>query len=372
MSSANNSRVDKTFLANAMASFIQIGAIVILIAWCFSIIRPFLSIVIWAVIISIAVYPSHLSLTKRLGGREKLSATILVFLGLTIVVLPAWLLAGSAVDGYAFLSARIAAGNVTVPPPDESVAGWPLIGEQFYAVWSEAAENLTDTLNRYGPRLRSIGMSAVGFAAGLAIGVLQFALSVIIAGVLLMSAERGYRMARNVASRLTGSDRGTGLADLSILTVRSVVKGVLGVAVIQTVLATVGLVVIDVPAAGLLAGAVLVLAIIQLPPWFILLPVAIWYYSVADAVPATVFLVYAILVSISDAFLKPMLLGRGLDTPMLVILIGAIGGALTQGIIGLFVGAVVLALGYELFTAWAAPDRLEPGVEAEVGSPQGG
>lgn len=359
MPPADNPGADKTFQANAMASFIQIAAVVVLFAWCYSIIKPFVGIVLWGVIIAIAVYPLHLSLTKRLAGRGALSATILVLLGLTIVVLPAWLLVGSTVDGYAYLSEGLRAGNLSVPPPNESVAGWPLIGEQLYAGWSEAADNLADTLNRYGPQLRSIGVSAVSFAGGLTLGILQFALSVIIGGVLLGSAERGYRMSRGVASRLTGTERGTALTDLSILTVRSVVKGVLGVALIQAVLAAIGLVVIDAPAAGLLAGAVLILAIVQLPPWLVLLPVAIWYYSVAEAVPATLFLVYALAVSLSDAVLKPMLLGRGVDTPMLVILLGAIGGALTEGIVGLFVGAVVLALGYELFTAWLAPEEPE-------------
>lgn len=371
MSSADNSRVDRTFLANAMASFIQIAAVVILVAWCFSIVRPFLSVVLWGVIIAIAAYPLHLSLTKKLAGRARLSATILVLLGLAIIVLPSWLLVGSAVDGYAYLAEGLGAGTLRVPPPAESVAGWPLVGEQIHAVWSEAAENLADTLNRYGPQLRSLGVSAAGFAGGLTLGMLQFVLSVIIGGALLTSAERSYRMSRNVANRLAGPARGTALADLSILTVRSVVKGVLGVAIIQAALAALGLIAIGVPAAGLLAGAVLVLAIIQLPPWFVLLPVAIWYYSVADAVPATLFLVYALVVSLSDAFLKPMLLGRGVDTPMLVILIGAIGGAITEGIVGLFVGAVVLALGYELLTAWASPDEPETGGGAEPVKPQG-
>ena len=114
------------------------------------------------------------------------------------------------------------------------------------------------------------------------------------------------------------------------------------------------------PAAGLWAFAVLVLAIIQLPPILVLGPIAFWVFSVADTVPATIFLIYAIVVSGSDAVLKPMLLGRGVETPMLVILIGAIGGAMASGIIGLFIGAVVLALGYELLVAWMAPDEVEP------------
>ena len=356
MNSAERPRADKTFMASAMASFIQISAVVILVGWCFSIIRPFLGVVLWGVIISVAAYPLHRSMVKRLGGREKLSAFILVLLGLGIIVLPTTMLAGSAIDGYTLISDKLRTGSLHVPPPNESVAGWPLIGDKLHGVWSEAAENLSETLNHYGPQLRSAGMSAISFAGGLTLGILQFILATIVGGALLTSADSGYRMSRNVANRLAGSERGAKLADLSIGTIRSVVKGVLGVAVIQALLAAIGLVIIGVPGAGLLAAAVLVLAIVQLPPWLVLLPVAIWYYSVAEAVPATIFLVYAIVVSLSDAVLKPMLLGRGLETPMLVILFGAIGGALTGGIIGLFVGAVVLALGYELFTAWAAPE----------------
>ena len=117
-------------------------------------------------------------------------------------------------------------------------------------------------------------------------------------------------------------------------------------------------------AAGLWAGAVLVLAIIQLPPLIVLGPIAIWFYSVAEPLPATVFLVYAIVVSFSDVFLKPLLLGRGVEIPMLVILIGAIGGAITYGILGLFEGAVVLALGYKIFMAWITPKDTQPDTDA--------
>ena len=145
---------------------------------------------------------------------------------------------------------------------------------------------------------------------------------------------------------------------MSIETIRSVAKGVLGVAIIQALLSGVGLAIMGVPAPGLWAGAVLILAIIQLPPLIVLGPIAFWVFSIADPVPATIFAVYAFIVSISDAFLKPMFLGRGMEIPMLVILLGAIGGAILSGIIGLFVGAVVLALGYEILKAWMATDEL--------------
>jgi len=357
MSSADSSQVDNKFLANAMASFIQIGALLLLLFWCFTIVSPFLNIVVWALIISVAIYPVHQSLTARLGGRAKLSSTILVLIGLSIIIIPTWLLAESSINGLRNTATALESGAVTISPPDESVADWPLIGARTYEIWSDAAQNLESTLNKYDTQLKNLGKGIAGFAGGTLAGVLGFIVSTIIAGALLMSASAGHQAARNIAASIVGDSGGDDLVDLSILTVRSVVKGVLGVAVIQAILSAIGLVAIGVPAAGLWAGAILVLAIIQLPPILILGPIAVWVFSTADAVPATIFLVFAIIVSASDAFLKPMLLGRGLSTPMLVILIGAIGGAMAQGVMGLFIGAVVLALGYELLVSWMAPDE---------------
>lgn len=357
MTSADNSSVDQKFLANAMASFIQIAAVALLVVWCFAILRPFLNIVVWGIIISVATYPAYLSLAKRLGGREKLSATILVLIGLAIIVVPTWLFASSSIGALQNLSASLDGGAVSVPPPADSVADWPLIGNKVFAIWSDAASSIESTLNEFAPQLKAFSLTALS-AAGSTLGMaLQFVLSVIIGGALLSSAASGYETTRNIAASLAGVARGHALVDLSIITVRSVVKGVLGVALIQTLMAAVGLVAIGIPAPGLWAGAVLVLAIIQLPPILVLGPIAFWFFSVADPVPATIFLVYAFIVSFSDAVLKPMLLGRGVEVPMLVILLGAIGGAITQGIIGLFIGSVVLAMGYQIFSAWASPDE---------------
>jgi predicted PurR-regulated permease PerM len=207
------------------------------------------------------------------------------------------------------------------------------------------------------------------FAGSMAIGVLQFILSIIVAGVFLVSAEGGYKTALTISSSLLG-ERGNGLVDLSIATIRSVAKGVLGVAIIQSILSAIGLVAMDVPAAGLWAGAILILAIVQLPPLIVLGPIAVWIFSIADPVPATIFAVYAFIVSISDSFLKPMFLGRGMEIPMLVILLGAIGGAILLGIIGLFIGAIVLALGYEILKSWMETDELnnpkQPAAEQAV------
>jgi predicted PurR-regulated permease PerM len=357
MTSANSSKTDDRFLSNAMASFIQIGALLLLLILCLRIVGPFINIVIWGVVISVGLYPTHRSLAAKLGGREKLSATILVLVGLTIVIAPVWLTADSSIHTMQSISKNVEAGTVSIPPPNEKVAEWPVVGKSIHEIWSSAAENLESTMNTYAPQLKTLGQSMASFAGGALLGALQFVLSIIIAGALLLNAESGRRAARNILSSLMGDETGDKMTNLSILTIRSIVKGVLGIAVIQAVFAAIGLAVMGVPAAGLWAGAVLVVAIVQLPPWLVLAPISIWVFSVAEPVPATIFAVYMLIVSLADMVLKPMLLGRGVDTPMLVILIGAIGGAMTMGILGLFLGAVILALSYELLVAWMSPDE---------------
>jgi len=359
MSGADSSSVDQKILKTVMASLVQIIAVLLLLYWCFTILSPFLSIIIWGLIISVALYPTHVSLSARLGGHEKLSATILILIGITIIVVPTWMLAESTIGGLQEIAAELEDGTARVPPPADSVADWPIIGERVHLVWSAAANNLEATINQFKPQLKSAGQQALSFAGHTAGSVFQFIFSVIIAGVLFLSASGGYRASCDFLSGVVGADRGPAFTDLSILTIRSVAKGVLGIAIIQAILSAIGLVVAGVPAAGLWAGIVLVLAIVQLPPLIVLGPIAIWYFSVAEPVPALVFLVYATIVSVSDAFLKPFLLGRGVETPMLVILIGAIGGAIAKGIIGLFIGAVILALAYELLIAWMAPDEAQ-------------
>lgn len=353
----NNVATDRSFQKNAMASFIQIGALMLLLILCFRIISPFLTIVAWAMIIAVAIYPAHQMLTGKLGGREKASATVFVLVGLVILVVPTYMTADSSITALSTVGHNLKEGSVSISPPDESVAEWPIIGKKVHGAWSAAADNLEATLRNYQPQLVAFSEGVIKFAGSIAIGVLQFVVSMLIAGVFLVNAEGGYKTARTLSSSLIG-ERGNSMVDLMIATIRSVAKGVLGVAIIQALLSGIGLAAMGIPAAGVWAGIVLVLAIIQLPPFLILGPIAVWAFSVADPVPATIFAVYCFIVSISDSFLKPMFLGRGMEIPMLVILLGAIGGAMFAGIIGLFIGAIVLALGYEILVAWMETDEL--------------
>jgi len=198
MTSADSSSVDQQFLKNAMASFLQIGAVVVLLYWCLTIVSPFLTIVIWGLIISIALYPAHVSLSARLGGREKTSATLLVLVGIAIIAVPMWLLADSTIGSLQHIAAELKDGTAEVPPPADSVAEWPVIGDKVHEVWTAAATNLEATLNKFAPQLRSAGQKALAFAGHTVGTAFQFVFSVIIAGVLLMSASGGYTTSRNI------------------------------------------------------------------------------------------------------------------------------------------------------------------------------
>jgi predicted PurR-regulated permease PerM len=357
MTNSDTAAADRNFQKNALASFVQIAALVVLVLWCLQIVAPFISIILWGLIIAVALYPLHSSLASKMGDREKTSATLFVLLGLAILLVPVYLLAESSVPTLREVGDQLKTGAVSIAPPNESVAEWPLIGESVFEIWNAAADNLEDTLNTFENELKEIGRRVVSFAGAAAIGILQFVASIIIAGVFLVGAEDGRRTSVKFSTALVG-DRGEALTDLAIATIRNVAKGVLGVAFIQALLSAIGLVLIGVPAAGIWTFAVLMLAIMQLPPIFVLGPIAIWVFSIAEPVPATIFLVYALVVSASDGFLKPLFLGRGMEIPMLVILLGAIGGMIMSGIVGLFIGAVVLALGYQILTAWMETDEL--------------
>lgn len=351
MEDATDTVDDLRFQRNMMTSFIQIAALVVLVTFSIQIIGPFTSIVIWGIVLSVALYPLHLKLAAALGGNARLSSVAITLIGLAVVIGPAWVTSLSVVDSVSSFVSEVRAGTARVPTPSEDVAEWPLIGEQLYEIWSGAAADLADTLARFQPQISQVAERMMRTVAGLALGVLQFAVSIIIAGVCLMFGKEGYALTASITRRISAA-RGKIWADLSISTIRSVTNGVLGVAAIQGILAGIGFFAIGVPHPGLFAGLILVTAIIQLPALLFMLPIAIWTFSFADTLPATVFTVYSILVALSDNFLKPLLLGRGVDLPALIVLIGAIGGMIRFGVIGLFLGAVILGLSYTIVSDW--------------------
>ncbi|MFZ0255519.1 MAG: AI-2E family transporter [Gammaproteobacteria bacterium] len=369
MNSAPHPATDQGFLERAVEAAIRIGLVAVLAAWCFSIFRPFLNPVLWGIIIAVAIHPLFRRLLGLFGGRRGRAAIVLTLLVLALLIVPTIMLGVSLIDTAQRLADGIGAGTVKVPPPPDAVAGWPLVGERLHAFWRLASENLVAAIEQTAPQLKALGGWLLSALGGLGVGVLQFIVAIIIAGILLANDEGGKATVRRIATRLAG-EQGAEFADIAGATVRSVAQGVLGVALIQAMLAGIGMLVVDVPGAGLWALLVLLLAIVQLPPILVLGPVIVYVFSVESTLPAVVFTIWSLIVGASDSFLKPLLLGRGVNIPMLVILIGAIGGMILSGVIGLFVGAVVLAVGYKLFIAWLYRD-IAAVAEVEQSPPTG-
>jgi predicted PurR-regulated permease PerM len=352
---------------------IRIGLIALLVYWCLRIFLPFLIPVLWAIIIAVAIYPVYQKLESSLGGKKKLALGLFTVIALSLLIVPTVMLADSMIIAAHSLAKGFEEGTLQIPPPPADVADWPLIGETLHDIWAAASNNLMATLEHYAPQFKSVGKWLLSAAAGAGLTLLQFLISILIAAFFIAKAEEARRFARVLSTRIAG-DEGEYFSELASATMRSVAQGVLGVAFIQSLLAGIGMLVAGVPGAGLWALLVLILAVVQLPPLLVLGPVMIYLFSTADTVTAVLFLIWGLLVGFSDTLLKPLLLGRGVDVPMLVILIGAIGGMMFSGIIGLFIGAVVLALGYKLFVAWLTQefDEGQQSSVAETEDPAGG
>lgn len=342
---------DRAFLHRAVETSLRIALIAVLVIWCFQMVRPFLHPMVWGIILAIAIHPAHVRLTGMLAGRARLSATILVVGSLVLLIVPSVLITSSLVTSATELATSLLEGETRVPPPPAVVGEWPFFGGWLYGLWSAASQNLDAALGQLTPQLKVVGQEILTRAASAGLGIVTFALSIVIAGVLLTQDERGTDVARRVARRLA-EERGDQLVELTAQTVQSVTRGILGVALIQAVLAGAGMLAAGVPAAGLWSLLVLLLATVQLPAVLLLGPIIVYVFATSTTVVAVLFAIWTLAVSLSDNVLKPMLLGRGVDVPMLVIFVGAIGGFIMEGLIGLFVGAVLLAVAYRLFNDW--------------------
>jgi predicted PurR-regulated permease PerM len=357
MASPEFSVSDRVFLNRTVEAVIRVGVIAGLVAWCFMIARPFLVPIIWGAIIAVTVFHGYEKLKIALGGRRVLAAVLLTLLMLVMLVVPSVLLGNSLVSGASKLMTSFQSGNLFIPAPPDSVARWPLIGEPIARAWTLASTDVGEALRQASPLLKPFGTWLLNAAEGAGIALLQFVLAIFVAGAFLANAEAARGITQAIAKRLAG-DRGLVLAGVAEHTIRSVASGILGVALIQALLAGLGFLVAGVPAAGLLTLICLLFGVMQLGVVIVLIPVVIYLFLTADTTIAVGFLIWAIVVAPVDNILKPILLGRGVDVPMLVIFVGAIGGFLSSGIIGLFLGAVVLAAGYKLILSWLKQEDL--------------
>lgn len=347
---------------------IRAALILVMAVLCYQVFAPFLVLMEWALILSVTLYPMHQRLARHMGGRQGWAATLIALLGILVIVVPAAVLVNSMGDSVHRVISDVQQNKLEIPPPRARIAELPIIGPRIHDAWQAAYDDLPAFVQSLQPKIGNLAKAAIATVAAIGGDILKFVAAYIIAGIVMAFGSGGATASRAIFARLFGPERGTELASLSVATIRAVAQGVIGIAFVQALAVGLALLVAGVPLAGLLAGLVLVLGIAQIPALIVTLPAIgyIWssgHYSTGAATGYTVLLV---LVGMVDNVLKPLLLGRGVDVPMPVILIGALGGMATGGILGLFVGATLLALGYKVFMGWVHDEAPQPDLALPV------
>jgi predicted PurR-regulated permease PerM len=355
----NASNFDNTPSSSTMLdATIRIGLVGVLVYACGRIVLPFAGILVWSAILAVMVYPLHLRLVPRLG--ERWSALLIGLVGVAVALGPMVVLVTSLATSIYSLVSNLQSHDLSLPLPPLWLDGTPVIGKKATEIWTLVATNLPAALAQYGQFLSGPAAWLVSLARGLAAGELAFVLSFAIAAVLVAYNRGATAFAQRLLERVTGSKvRGIQLVTMTAATIRGVALGVVGVAFIQSLLLGVGYFAIGLRAAGLLTLAALVLGIVQVPLILLTLPVVLYVFATEATQPAIIFLVWNVVVGLSDNILRPLLLGRGLDVPMPLILIGVIGGMLVDGLLGLFVGPVLLAVSYVLLLEWLRQNPID-------------
>ena len=338
---------------------IRFALVALIVYWSFLLLRPFIAILIWAAILSVAMYPIFLWLKRVLGGRSTLASFLVTAVALVVLLGPVSTLGAALVNNLSGIATGISKGTITVSPPPPYVAEWPVIGSRLSAFWQAASVELAQTLASIEPQLKEMAGKVLGIMGNIGLGVLQFIVAIIISGFTYSRAEGLQKSLKNFSAR-AAPQAGEGLVDLAGGTVRSVARGVIGISLIQAILFGIGAIVAGIPLVGLWTFIVLILAIVQVGPGLVIIPVIIFAWTALDTFGAAILTAYMLPVMLLDNFLKPLIMGRGLPVPMLVIFIGVVGGTLAHGLVGLFVGPIVLALGYELGRAWIAAGSPSP------------
>ncbi|MBW9080701.1 AI-2E family transporter [Rhizobium pusense] len=348
----NSEKASKLSSDARVGDLIRLGIIVSLAYWSFLLVAPFALILVWAAIMTVALFPLQVGLTRLFGGVKWMAAMTLVSIFLVVVITPLAIAAVNLIDTLQKIFADT--GVLGVPKAPERLNGVPIIGAALYEAWNEAAENLTAAAIAFKEPLREVGSVVVAKALSIGGGILSFVASIILCGVLLTVATRLSLVVQAAASRIAG-DRGVLFTRLAGTTVRNVSRGVIGVALLQAILCGFIFMAFDVPARGALIYSIFILCLIQVGPALILLPLLIWTWFSWPLDAAAFFSALTVPVMLIDNILKPILISRGLTTPMPVILVGVIGGTLTHGLVGLFVGPVILGVFYDLLVAWVWP-----------------
>jgi predicted PurR-regulated permease PerM len=354
----------RTTIGTLIELLLPLLILALLIALCVQLLVPFVGLLLWTIILAVCFYPVHRRLIGR-GMGNRLSASIIGIGLAALILVPTAIAAISAASSAPALVARLKSGEQQIPPPPARLLDVPVVGDKAHAAWTQAATDMPAFAKQFGPQLNSFTKWALGAAGGMVGAVLALVLAVIFAAITLAYAESARGFILSLLSRVTG-DRVRGQHYMEVIgaTVRSVANGVIGVAFVQALLCGIGFFVLGIPGAGILSLAAMALGVVQVPVVIVTLPAIIYAFAVKSTTVAILFTVWFIIAGMSDAALKPLMIGHGLEVPMPVILLGVIGGVIAYGLVGLFIGAVLLAVGYVLFREWL--DASLPNVEAET------
>lgn len=346
-------RFDAPFIETA----VHLGFIGFLAYWTYVLVHPFLAIMVWSTVLTAALYPLFNWLAAALGGRRGWAAATITILLLFVVVGPVTWLGVGLIDGVRALIDRLYAGKF-IPPPSPAIKDWPLIGQQLYDYWALASTNLRDALANLLPQLQPLGQFLLDTVSSASAWMLNFIISVVIAGFLLAPGPRLVMGIKKIALRIDPA-RGEEFLELAGATIRAVSRGVIGISLLQSVVAGIATSLAGAPYASVLTLAILVLGIIQIGSFLVVVPLIIWSWMTMNTGPALAFTAAMAVILLMENFLKPYVLTRGLTTPKLVTLIGVLGGVITYGMAGLFVGPVVLAVAWDLANAWIHDKAVE-------------
>jgi len=337
-------------LARTVLAVLAIGG---LIAAAFWVLRPFLLATVWATMIVVATWPLMLRVQSHLRGRRALAVTVMILFLLLVFVLPVSFAIGALVENADVLAGwGKSLASLKLPAPPDWLAGLPLVGDRLAGLWQDFASGERDgIIARVSPYAGAAARWLLSQVGNVGLMSFHFLLTVLIAAIMYATGEEAAKMAHRFGRRLAG-DQGAAAIDIAGGAIRGVALGVVVTALVQSILGGIGLAIVGIPFASLLTGVMFLFCIAQIGPSLVLIPAVAWLYWKGDSVWGTVLLVWGIPVVTLDNFLRPVLIRRGLDLPLILIFAGVIGGLLAVGLIGLFVGPVVLAVSYRLFLAW--------------------
>jgi predicted PurR-regulated permease PerM len=342
--------------------------IALLIGASLWILSPFLPAVVWAMTLVIATWPIMLRVQRWLWNSRGLAVTVMTVILLLLFVLPFWLAIGTIVEhSTQILDAASSVTSMTMPPPPAWLADVPLVGARASQAWQDASDaGVPAILQKVRPYTGMITAWFVGAVGSFGMVVVQFLLTVAVSAIMFVSGEKAAASVLRFGRRLAG-ERGEAVARLAGQAIRGVALGVVVTALVQTAIGAAGLFIAGVPYASLLSAVMFMLCIAQIGPGLVLIPAIIWMYYSGESGSATVLLVIGIVAIGIDNFIRPILIRKGADLPLLLILAGVIGGLIAFGLIGIFIGPTVLAVSYTLLDAWIAE-----GEAGEAGRAGGG